>query len=315
MNYIGHFNFTPKNTPLQSVKIKHTSNRIFVKRDDLTGIELSGNKVRKLDFLLKDAVQQGAKRIITCGGLQSNHCRTTAFMAAKLGLKTTLVLKGHPPPKVTTGNYLLSKLVDADIKIITEEEYRQVDEIMEGLAGKYSEKSYIIPEGGSNALGAWGYVKAFEEMVNQLPDVDVIVIPTGSGGTHAGLLLGKWLTGHACQIVSVNVCDSAAFFKKKIASILSDFRDRFVPHLEIKEDEIEIVDGFVGPGYGKATARETEVIKRVARNYGFVLDPVYTAKAWLGFENLLEQDRWSSKKIIFVHTGGIFGLFAYGHLF
>lgn len=315
MKYVEHFNLTQVSTPLQALNLKSTSNRIFVKRDDFTGIELSGNKVRKLDFLLKDAVNQGAKRIITCGGVQSNHCRATAFAAAKLGLKTTLVLKSGSPQITITGNFLLNKIVDAEIKVISNEEYQNVDEIMAEIANNYSEKCYIIPEGGSNARGAWGYVKAFEEIVHQLPEVDVIVVPTGSGGTHAGLLIGKWLMNHNCQIVSVNVCDDAQFFKQKIAGIARDFKSQFAPELNIVEEEIEIVDGFVGEGYGQVTEKEITAIKRVAQNFGFLLDPVYTVKAWLGFEKLLAEGIWQEKKIVFVHTGGVFGLFAYNQFF
>jgi len=315
MKYIEHFNLTHLNTPLQRLNFKPASNQIFVKRDDLTGIELSGNKVRKLDFLLKEAIDQGATRIITCGGLQSNHCRATAFAATKLGLKTTLVLKSSSPQIMVTGNLLLNKIVNADIKIISNEEYQNVDEIMAELSANYTENCYIIPEGGSNARGAWGYVKAFEEIVNQMPDVDVVVVPTGSGGTHAGLLIGKWLMNHSCQIVSVNVCDDAPFFKQKIAGIVKDFKSQFAPDLQIVENEIEIVDGFVGAGYGQVTEKEITAIKSVAQNFGFLLDPVYTVKAWLGFEKLLADGFWQEKKIIFIHTGGVFSLFAYSQFF
>jgi len=315
MKYVEHFNLTNLNTPLLPLNPNSTTNQIFVKRDDFTGIELSGNKVRKLDFLLKEAIDQGAERIITCGGLQSNHCRATAFAAAKVGLKTTLVLKSSSPQIQVTGNLLLNKIVNADIKIISHEEYQNVNEIMYELSANHTENCYIIPEGGSNPRGAWGYVKAFEEIVNQMPGIDVVVVPTGSGGTHAGLLIGKWLMNHSCQIVSVNVCDDASFFKQKIAGIVKDFKSQFAPDLQIAEKEIEIVDGFVGAGYGQVTEKEIMTIKRVAQNFGFLLDPVYTVKAWLGFEKLLAEDVWQEKKIVFVHTGGVFSLFAYNQFF
>ncbi len=315
MNYVEHFSLTRFNTPLQPLDFKHTANRVFIKRDDFTGIELSGNKIRKLDFLLKEAIDQKATRVITCGGLQSNHCRATAYAATRLGLKTTLVLKGSLPQGDVTGNLLLNKILEADIKVISNEEYQQVDEIMSDLSRNYSEECYIIPEGGSNARGAWGYVKAFEEIVSQMPEVDAIVVPTGSGGTHAGLLIGKWLQNHPCQIVSVNVCDTADFFRKKITRIAREFKQQFAPDLKVVEEDIEIVDGFVGAGYGLVTGKEIAAIKRVAQTFGFLLDPVYSVKAWLGFEKLLAEGYWHEKNIVFVHTGGVFGLFAYSHYF
>ncbi len=315
MKYPEHLQFTHTPTPLKKISDDWFDYQVFVKRDDLTGIELSGNKVRKLDFLLQEAISKGAQHVITCGGVQSNHCRATAFLAAQLGLKATLVLKGEPPRAKATGNFLLDKIVGAQFLFVTEDEYQEVEEIMKTVQNQSSEPAYIIPEGGSNAVGAWGYVKAFEEIIHQWPAVEVIVVPTGSGGTHAGLLLGKWLTGHPCTIWSVNVCDSAAFFKKKILNIVRQFKQRFVPDLPINEQDIHIVDGFVGQGYGKVGNLEIEKIKQVARRFGFLLDPVYTVKAWLGFEDLLRNQQLPGKNVVFVHTGGVFGLFAYADLF
>ena len=164
---------------------------VWLKRDDLTGIELSGNKVRKLDFLLKEASEQGAEYIITCGGLQSNHCRTTAFYATQLGMKTVLVLRGQPE-EIPTGNYFMNLLLDVDIRFVTADEYQQVDLLMKKIADKLPGKAYIIPEGGSNETGAWGYIKAFNEIEAQ-GEFDTIVVATGSGGTNCGLILGKIL--------------------------------------------------------------------------------------------------------------------------
>ncbi|WP_456443036.1 1-aminocyclopropane-1-carboxylate deaminase/D-cysteine desulfhydrase [Caldithrix abyssi] len=315
MKYPKHLHFTQSNTPLVKLKDHPFGYQLYVKRDDFTGIELSGNKVRKLDFLLQEALTKGAKRVITCGGVQSNHCRATAYMATKLGLKTTLVLKGEEPKNFMTGNFLLNRIIGADIHFISEAAYQHVDEYMAKLAGRYSEKTYVIPEGGSNALGAWGYMKAFDEITQQLPEVDAIVAPTGSIGTHAGLLFARWLKKHPCQIVSINVCDTADFFRQKLLHLAQDFKLQFAPQMTIYEDDIHIVDGFVGPGYGQVTEREISKIKEAAQKYGFLLDPVYTVKAWMGLEMLLKEGKLPGEKIVFLHTGGIFGLFAHGNRF
>lgn len=312
-----HLNFTLRPTPIQKLhKISemYAPYQIFIKRDDLTGMELSGNKVRKLDFLMAQAIAQGAKRVITCGGIQSNHCRATAFYAQKLGLKTTLVLKGQVPDHLT-GNYLLNTLLEVDVKIISNEEYRRVDAIMQTLADGYDETCYIIPEGGSNHVGAWGYARAFQEITEQMPDVETIVVATGSGGTHAGLLLGKKLTNRPVSILSVNVCDDAPFFQDKIQHILQTVKKEYGVNFDLKKDEIAVIDGFVGQGYGLVEEKELTAIKRVAQLEGIVLDPVYGVKAWLGFEQLLREKKIPGEKVLFIHTGGIFGLFPFGDRF
>lgn len=287
---------------------------IYLKRDDFSGIELSGNKVRKLDFLLMDAHNKGATHVITCGGLHSNHCRTTAYYAAKLGFKSTLVLCGaaeHP----ATGNLLLNSILDTDIKFISAEAYTQVDEYMAKIAATHPQTSYIIPEGGSNEVGAWGYVKAFFEIIEQDPGVETIVVATGSGGTHAGLLLGKLIAESPVNIISVNVCEDTDFFTKKIDSIMQRFNERYGYKLSWQLSDIRIVDGFVGAGYGQTGSAEVDIIKRLARTEGIVIDPVYGAKALAGFEQQLKQGRIPGKKILFIHTGGIFGIFPYAKMF
>jgi len=287
---------------------------VLLKRDDFTGVELSGNKVRKLDFLLKDAQRLGATRVITCGGLQSNHCRSTAFYASQLGLKTTLVLRGQVPAQ-TTGNLFLNQLLGVDIHYISAGEYESVNAIMENIAQQSPEKCYIIPEGGSNEIGAWGYIKAFYEIIEQDRHIETIVVATGSGGTHAGLLLGKLLSKSPLNVLSVNVCDDAGFFQDKIDSIMREFCQRYEKHLKWQKSDIRIIDGFVGAGYGEIGPREVETIKRLAQQEGIVIDPVYGAKALAGFEHYLKNKQIPGEKILFIHTGGIFGVFPYADFF
>jgi len=316
MNYPAHFRQAHLPTPIIPVRHffeKINTYEIYLKRDDFTGVELSGNKVRKLDFLMKDAQERGAKHVITCGGIQSNHCRATAFYATKLGMKTTLVLRGEMPAHIT-GNLLLDQLLGVDIKLVTKEEYKQVGRIMEDIATQLPEAAYVIPEGGSNEIGAWGYVKAFNEIMEQDSSFDTIVSASGSGGTHAGLLLGKLLSGSPVHVMSVNVCDDEAYFVNKIDSIMQRFCSRYGQSLNWGREDIHILDGFVGSGYAQIGTREAALIKRFAQTEGIVMDPVYGAKAMLGFEQNIQEGTIPGKKILFIHTGGIFGTFAYSEM-
>jgi D-cysteine desulfhydrase len=313
-------NFTLPRTPIIEIR-SHNNTRLWLKRDDLTGIELSGNKIRKLDFLLQEAIEKNVQGIITCGGLQSNHCRAAAYAAARLGLETNLFLRGEPENQ-PTGNYFLNLLVGATIQYVTHEEYLLIDSLMGEKSREMAKKGknfYIIPEGGSNEIGAWGYIKCFDEITEQLTigniSIDAIAVPTGSGGTHAGLYLGKLLNKSDIDIISINVCDDAEFFRDKIYGIMKKFEQKYDQHFDIEKKNILIYDGFTGNGYGKIGDREVEVIKRFIQREGIVLDPVYTAKAYLGLEQLIEQGRLDYQNILFIHTGGIFGIFPFARQF
>ena len=317
MKYPDHLNEAHIPTPIVPLHHFFTfphKQHISLKRDDFTGMELSGNKVRKLGFLLKEALDKGAGRVITCGGVQSNHCRATAFYATKLGLKSTLVLRGEKPAR-STGNYLLENILGVDIRFITAEEYKRVDAIMAEMAAEAPEKTYVIPEGGSNEVGAWGYIKAFEEIMSQKPDTDTIVVATGSGGTHSGLLLGKLLNGSDVNILSVNVCDNETFFQTKIDRIMKTFCQRYGYDLHWSPSDIHILDGFVGEGYALIGPREVDVIQRMAQSEGLIMDPVYGAKAMAGFEHHLKENTIPGNEVVFIHTGGIFGIFAFAEMF
>lgn len=192
---------------------------IYVKRDDFTGIALSGNKIRKLEFVIADAMEKSADLLITCGGIQSNHARATAVAATRLGMKSYLVLRGEAG-SVKDGNELLDLLVGARIKYITPEDYStRVNEIMLELAEdliKQGYRPYIIPEGASNDIGAFGYIAATEEIAEQIRrlklEIDYVVCAVGSGGTYAGLLLGQRVFNQKYQVIGFNVCDDEAFF-------------------------------------------------------------------------------------------------------
>ncbi len=295
---------------------------IYIKRDDLTGVTLTGNKIRKIEFLLAEARQHNAEVIITCGGAQSNHARTTAIAARQLGMRTHLVLRNNGG-KSLDGNLFLDRMVGAEITFVSAEEYERVDDRMQEIAAQYEKegiKAYVIPEGGSNALGAMGYAFAMKELADQIKKskqtFDAIILAVGSGGTQAGLLIGKMLFQVPINIIGINICDDAAYFQNRIRSILQEARQRFSLPAQLLSESIHIVDGYVGKGYGLSRLEEIKTIKQVAELEGLILDPVYTGKAMYGLKDLIAKGYFQKdQKIIFLHTGGIFGLFPKRNLF
>lgn len=292
---------------------------VLVKRDDLTGVELSGNKVRKLEFLFAEAEAAGADIVITCGGEQSNHARATALAAARRGLGAHLVLRTDDParPPETTGNILLDRLAGATITWISRADWRERNAIMAREAEalrRDGHRPYVIPEGGSNAIGSWGYVACAGELATDLAALPArpttIVYACGSGGTGAGLILGAKIHGLDARVAGVNVCDDRAYFVRSIGAICAEFKARWPDAPDVRESDIELVDGHVGLGYAKSRPEELATIRDVCRRDGLVLDPVYTGKAFHGVVTELARDpRRFGERIVFVHTGGIFGLF------
>jgi D-cysteine desulfhydrase len=289
---------------------------LWVKRDDLTGAALSGNKVRKLEYLFAEAEAQGADTVVTCGGEQSNHCRATAVAAAQRGMSPFLLLRTENPaaPPPVEANILLDKLVGAEVRWVSRDEYRRRAEIFPRVADELrarGRKPYLIPEGGSNALGAFGYVRCVEELAAELPPGPATVVyAAGSGGTGAGLILGVKLLALPWRVVGVNVCDDREYFLRVIGEICEQAIDRFRLPIAFQRGDVEIVDGYVGIGYAKSRPEELATLRDVARAEGLVLDPVYTGKAFHGLRSELARDRRAfGERVVFVHTGGIFGLF------
>jgi D-cysteine desulfhydrase len=292
---------------------------ILVKRDDLTGSELTGNKVRKLEFLLAEAEAAGADTLITCGGEQSNHARATALAAARRGLRSRLVLRTDDPaqPPATTANILLDRLAGAAIRWISRPDWSRRNAIMADEAAAVTAAGgvpYVIPEGGSNATGSWGYVAAIDELVNDLavlpPRPTTILYACGSGGTGAGLVLGARLRGLDAKVAGINVCDDRPYFVRAISRICGEMIERWQLDVTIGPDDIDIVDGHVGAGYAKSRPDELATIRDVCRRDGVVFDPVYTGKAFHGVVTELARDRGRfGERIVFIHTGGVFGLF------
>ncbi len=297
---------------------------LYLKRDDLTGTPLSGNKVRKLEFLLAAAQAGGADTVVTCGGGQSNHCRATALAAAELGLRCILFLRvedpAQPPPR--DGNLLLGALAGAELRFISRAAYQNRDALMAEACAELrtqGRSGYVIPEGGSNALGSLGYVRCIEELRAQLPDPErplTLVHAAGSGGTGAGLLLGIASCGLPWRVASVNVCDDGPYFVRRVREILDEAATRFaLPEAAALsaagERVIDIRDGYVGRGYALSTPAELRLIAAACRTHGLVFDPVYTGKALRGLVEELRQDATTfGERVVFVHTGGIYGLLA-----
>lgn len=316
------------NLPTKIEKLDRLSKKlegpeIYIKRDDQTGTELSGNKVRKLEYSLKEAMDRGCDYLITCGGLQSNHCRATAAAAVKLGMKCCLVLRGSKDAE-PLGNLLLDKLLGAEVRYISAEEYSsQRAEIMEGIKNVMKQKGfnpYIIPEGASNGIGGFGYYTAMEEIIEQEKEMnisfDCIVLATGSGGTYSGLWMANKLHRHPADVYGISVGGNAEYFKTRIQEILKESMKYMDVNLQVSQEEINIIDDYVGRGYALSRPEELEFIRDLARLEGIILDPVYTGKAMYGLtEEIIKGTFKDYKNILFIHTGGLYGLFPQGNLF
>jgi D-cysteine desulfhydrase len=321
LSFPPQINLASLPTPMQPLRrlSEKFGVELYIKRDDLTGAALSGNKIRKLEFVLAEALDQKADTVITCGGAQSNHCRATAIAAAMLGLKCRLLLRtpdpSNPPPP--EGNILLDRMAGAEIVWITPDDYQKRDELMAQEAAVLQEsgrKPYTIPEGASTALGALGYIRATEELVNDITNTMggahqscTIISAAGSGGTSAGLILGAKIFDVNARIVGVNVCNDRDYFVRAIGDICDEaIADYFLDLDFSRERDIEIIDG-----YALSQPDELALISEVAQTEGIFLDPVYTGKAFYGMVEELKRDpKCFGERIIFIHTGGIFGLFS-----
>jgi D-cysteine desulfhydrase len=301
---------------------------LWIKRDDATGGAEAGNKVRKLEWLLGDAVSRGADTVITCGGLQSNHARATALVCASLGLACVLFLRVEGPHRAEPprdGNVLLDRLAGAEIRLVSSAEYAQRGAVMESAAIELRDRGrrpYVVPEGGSNGLGSLGYVECMREIEAQTRrglaggavPFDAVVHACGSGGTAAGIALGAARFGVAKSVRAVAVCDSAAYFEKTIARIVLEAR---AWDSSLGEPVPVVVDdASKGPAYAVTSPAQRETIVRVARASGLVLDPVYGGKAMHGLKAAIERGEVAPRsRVLFVHTGGLPGLLAQGETF
>ena len=289
--------------------------RIFVKRDDQTGLATGGNKARKLEFLIADALSQGADTVLTAGGPQSNHVRQTAAAAAMFGLRSVLVLGGSDPGG-WNGNLLLDDLLGAEVRWAGD---RPLDEAMADFAEeeeKAGYRTYAIGLGGSTAVGAVGYVAAMEELMAQLEDralqIDALIVPNGSAGTQAGMLVGAKAIGFEGQIVGISVSGDEGILKAILRELVRDTADFLGLEVTLEDRDFVVYDDYVGDGYGVLGDPEREAIRLVARSEAILLDPVYTGRAMAGFLDLTRRGVFhAGQTILFWHTGGSAALFAY----
>lgn len=284
--------------------------QLFVKRDDMTGIAFGGNKVRKLEFVLADAVAHGAKTIITVGAVQSNHCRITAALSAKLGLHCILVLSGSPPGK-PNGNLLLDYLIGTEIVWSTRE---QRDEMLKQTfdeAWAAGKRPFLIPLGASTPVGTLGYLEGFREFIQQGVEVDWIVVASSSAGTQAGLVLGAIQAGWNGRILGISIDHKASVLQDMVAELAMETADRVRQKVRISREMVHVNADYLGDGYGFMGQSEKDAIQLFAREEGLFLDPVYTGRAAAGMLDLAANGFFKPhERILFWHTGGTPALFA-----
>ena len=294
---------------------------VFIKRDDLLGLAAGGNKTRKLEFLVADALAAGADTLITCGAVQSNHCRLTLAAAVKEGLKCRLVLeervKNSYKPDASGNNFLYRLLGVEKIKVVPggSDMMREMEIVSAEVAAE-GRRAYIIPGGGSNAIGATGYVACAEEILAQLFDlginVDRVVCASGSAGTHAGLVTGFFGNNSNLPVVGIDVSRPKELQEKLVFELVRKTAAHVGIKAEIPRDAVLCFGEYVGTGYSIPTPGMVEAVRMLARTEGILLDPVYTGKAMAGLIDLSRKGFFrKNEKILFVHTGGSPALYAY----
>lgn len=324
---LSHFprrRYTPASTPIE--KLEHLTRElggpdIYIKRDDLLGLAGGGNKTRKLEFLVADALSQGADTLITVGAVQSNHCRLTLAAAIKEGLKCRLVLEERVPNSYhrdASGNNFLYDLLGAEKVTVVRggEDFVRVMEAEADALAAVGRKGYIIPGGGSNALGALGYVACAQEIVTQSFDMglefDHLVCASGSGGTHAGLVAGLSGMNSALPVTGISVRAEKRVQEEKLHRLATEVAHKLGFQLEVPREAFTVHDAYVGEGYSLPTEGMIEAVKRFAQLEGILLDPVYTGKAAAGLIDMVRRGHFKKgESILFLHTGGSPALYAY----
>lgn len=328
MNTIARLHFAHLPTPIEelpNLSKALNGSRIFVKRDDQTGLAFGGNKTRKLEFLIAEAREQGADLLISGGAMQSNHCRQTAAAAARYGFECKLVLTGARPEHATA-NLLLDQLFGAEIITVEDRAFR--DEILQKTfddaltAGK---KPYLVPYGGSSPTGAMGYTFAMEELMKQLNGdlggfqnlrglergVDWIVFGTSSGGTHAGLVLGQRLFGYKGKVLGISIDEPEEELKSHVSDLASLASEKLGERIQFSRNDVLATEDYCQAGYGVFGEGEREAIHLFAKHEGLLLDPVYTGRAAAGMIDLIRKGFFKKDEtILFWHTGGQPALFA-----
>jgi D-cysteine desulfhydrase family pyridoxal phosphate-dependent enzyme len=285
--------------------------RLWVKRDDQTGLAFGGNKTRKLEFLLAEAQANGAHTLVTVGGVQSNHCRQTAALAARFNLDCILVLNGDPG-QALSGNLLLDELFGAEIVWTDREKRGDVLQKTFQNAWATGRRPYLVPLGASTPLGALGYAAAFEEMIEQnVVNPDWIVVASSSGGTQAGLVLGASQADWHGKILGISIDQSVADLQGIVSQLATDAANLVGDHRIIRPDGVLVNADYLGGGYAVLGDAEVEAIRLFAKLEGLLLDPVYTGRAAAGMIDLVRKGFFNPQEtVLFWHTGGTPALFA-----
>lgn len=285
--------------------------RILIKRDDQTGLAFGGNKTRKLEFLIAEALDQGARTLISGGAMQSNHCRQTAAAAARFGLECILVLTGELPER-SSANLLLDELFGAKIVAVPDRKDRDriLQETFDNAAAE-GKNPYLVPYGGSSPTGAVGYAFAMEELMKQNVNADWILFGTSSGGTHAGLVLGQRVFGFTGNVLGISIDESEEWLKTHVSKLASDASEKMGKRIEFPPTDVLANANYCGAGYGVLTDAEREAVQLFAKYEGLLLDPVYTGRAAAGMIDLIRRGFFrKDETVLFWHTGGQPALFA-----
>jgi D-cysteine desulfhydrase family pyridoxal phosphate-dependent enzyme len=311
---IPRLNFAHLPTPIETLpRLSEALGgpRLLIKRDDQTGLAFGGNKTRKLEFLVAEARDRGAKTLISGGALQSNHCRQTAAAAARFGFECILVLTGDIPEQ-PSANLLLDQLFGAQVVYVSDRKDR--DRILQQTFDHAAEKGmkpYLVPYGGSSPTGALGYAFAMKELMDQNVHADWIVLATSSGGTHAGLVLGQQVFGYKGKVLGFSIDESEEWLRTHVSELASSASEKLGNRIEFTPDEVLANADYCKAGYGVLAEPEREAIHLFARHEGILLDPVYTGRAAAGMIDLIRKEFFKKDEtVLFLHTGGQPALFA-----
>jgi D-cysteine desulfhydrase family pyridoxal phosphate-dependent enzyme len=291
---------------------------LWIKRDDQTGLATGGNKARKLEFLLGDALQEGADLLITTGGPQSNHCRQTAAAAARLGLPAILALTGDAPA-AQTGNLLLDDLLGAEVRWMGDVSWWELPARIEAIAEEQRHKGrrpYVIPLGGSAPLGALGYVAAMQELMAQCAArqvaFDRIIIASSSAGTQSGMLIGAALFGFVGQITAVSIGESAEELRQRVEALVPTTLQLLGQPAVVDLSRVQTDDRYLGAGYAIVGEAEREAVRLLARSEGILVGPVYTGRALAGMLDMIRRGEIRpQERVLFWHTGDTAAIFAF----
>jgi D-cysteine desulfhydrase family pyridoxal phosphate-dependent enzyme len=313
MKTIPRIKFAQLPTPIEALQRLSASlggPKLFVKRDDLTGLAFGGNKIRKLEYLLAEAQAHGARTIITSGAVQSNHCRQTAAACARLGFDCILVLSGEKPP-IPSGNLMLDQLFNAKIIWTSLKQREKILDDTFRASWNDGQRPYKIPYGGSNTTGASAFVFAMKELIDQDFLPDWIVTASSSAGTQAGMAAGARLFNFKGNVLGISIDEPEADLQAHVASLASATTDFLGEKVDFQPQDILVCADYLGAGYGVMGTPEIEAIRLFARLEGLLLDPVYTGRAAAGLIDLIRKGYFKSDdNVLFWHTGGTPALFS-----